>query len=253
MSLAAAALALILAGAARADEPPLGPPAVPGGPQALALAESALAPLRSAAAALDRYSYVLHKSEWKNGRQLPPETIAVTVRVKPREVTLRWTGGRKDGQLVTWASGREDGRLVATPAGWGGALSLRLDPRGPRAMRESRHPVSDTGVEAIVTVFGGTLELVRSRGYEVAFADLGELPVRQQRSRCVALELPKDRDPAVYARRAEICLDAVRHLPTRIRAWDVEDGALRLVEDYEYEQWRTLGRTDGPAAGHRSP
>lgn len=251
--LAAAALAAVLASAAPADEPAAPAPIPAGAARSLAEAEAALAPLRSAAATLERYTYVLHKSEWKNGRQLPPETIAVTVRVEPREVTLKWTGGRKDGQVVTWAAEQENGRLVATPAGWGGALRLRLDPRGARAMRESRHPVCDTGVGAIVSAFGGTLDLVRSRGYELAFADLGEQLVRGQPSRCVALELPKERDPALYARRAEICLDAARHLPTRIRAWDVENDAMRLVEDYEYEQWRALGPPDAPGTARPAP
>ncbi len=246
MCLAAAALAAVLASAVRADEPVPPAPIPAGAARSLAEAEAALAPLRTAAATLDRYAYVLHKSEWKNGRQLPPETIAVTVRVEPREVTLRWTGGRKDGQVVTWAAERENGRLVATPAGWGGALRLRLDPRGARAMRESRHPVSDTGVGAIVSVFDRTLALVRSRGYDLVVTDLGDQPVREQPSRCVALELPKERDPALYARRTEVCLDASRHLPTRIRSWDVENDAMRLVEDYEYEQWRTLGPSEAP-------
>jgi hypothetical protein len=204
MFLLAALIAVMLAGVVCADEPPIPQPVAPGAADALALAETALAPLQAAAATLDRYSYVLHKSEWKNGRQLSPETIAVTVRVKPRDVALRWTGELKSGQRVTWAADREGGRLVATPAGWGGRLSLRLDPRSGRAMRESRHPVCDTGLEAIVSVFGSTLALVRSRGYELTFADLGEQLVRQQPSRCVALELPKERDAALYAQRAEI-------------------------------------------------
>jgi hypothetical protein len=250
--LAAAVLVAAAAGVARGAETAAGAHAAAGAP-GLAAAEAALAPLRLAATALDRYSYVLHKSEWKSGRQLPPETMAATVRARPHEVTLRWTGGRKDGQVVTWAAEREQGRLVATPAGWGGVLSVRLDPRGARAMRESRHPVCDTGVEAIVSVFAGTLDRMRQRGRDLAFTDLGDQQVLGQRSRCVGLDLPKDDDPALYARSAEICLADTTHLPTRIRAWDVEDGALRLVEDYGYEQWRIVASSETPGGGRAHP
>jgi hypothetical protein len=208
--------------------------------------------LRGAADSLDRYAYVLTKSEWKSGRQLPTEEILVNVVERPREVHMRWIGRAKRGQEVDWSPKRDRGRITVRPAGMARFLTLRIDPLDGRATRESRHPVSDTGVASLLGIFERTLSRLRECGLSPVFFDLGPRDVRGQPSRCVRLELPKQDEPGLYAYQAEICLQQAAALPTSVRVWDVEDGAIRLVEHYQYSDWRIATSRDADDRGHAS-
>jgi hypothetical protein len=124
---------------------------------------------------------------------------------------------------------------------------IRLDPRGSLARRGNRHTVHRLGFVPLSSLFMADAkrmldDLDRLRP-EVA--DLGVRSVFGQPSQCYRAELKKSVEPALYAHRVEICFQQSTGLPVDLTVWDHEDGELRQVEHYRYENLKVdVGLTD---------
>ena len=69
--------------------------------------------------------------------------------------------------------------------------------------------------------------------WEADIVDEGPTTVRGEKVRCFLSTLPKEEDPTFYAKKVRACVGTTG-LPTSFRAWDTIDGALVLVEEYDY-------------------
>ncbi|MGD9854097.1 MAG: DUF1571 domain-containing protein [Planctomycetaceae bacterium] len=89
------------------------------------------------------YTARLFKQELIDGRLQDPETLGLKIRHEPFAVYLTW----ENGQKAAFMADRYDGRVVVRPAK---KLlfrrTVKLDPSGPLAMRQSRYAINETGM-----------------------------------------------------------------------------------------------------------
>lgn len=84
------------------------------------------------------------------------ETAELKVRHAPFSVYMKWHEGSDVGREILFVQGQNDGRMLVSP---GNVLpTVKLDPAGDLAMRESRHPCTEAGVLNLVDKILGYCE-----------------------------------------------------------------------------------------------
>jgi hypothetical protein len=140
-----------------------------------------------------------------------------------------------DGQRLLWLPGENDDKMRVDPGSFVPTVSLAPDSR--LATHGQRHTVRRMGLAPVAALFAKDAERI--------LADLDRLrptvtiagpqTIYGRPARCFDSTMRKDLEPALYGVRVEVCLDAERWLPLRLSTWDHEDGEVRLVESYGYE------------------
>ena len=187
--------------------------------------------MRSAAAAMRDGTYRLRREEWKDGRMLPVQELAVKYRRAPESIYLHWVGETYRGREVLW---RRDSDLLVNVSAF--VPNLTLAPQGTLAMRDSRHPIWMAGLPQIVDLILKASDLLGRRAdLQATYTDLGAQDVFGTPSRCYRIEMPYTASPeTLYAPLIQLCLGDGSGLPSRFTAWANEDGQLRQVEDYAF-------------------
>lgn len=205
--------------------------------------EEAIRSLREADAAYAEvrdYTAVLHKQERVDGVLHPPEAIRLKFR-KPFQVYLKWIDPGHAGREVLYVAGRNGNRLMAHEGGALGFIVLNLDPHGSLAMRNSRHPITDTGIGRMLEVVSGSMHRALAAG-ELEVSRVSPGTVFGRRTRQIEGRLPADPAKGYYAPRVVMDFDLNSKLPIQIAVYDAED---RLLEQYGYEDLQLdVGLTD---------
>jgi len=188
---------------------------------------------RQAKGLLDKtesYTAVFHKQERIKGALKPRETIELKFK-KPFMVYMRWMEGPGKGREVYYVPGWNDNRMLVREPALGGTVTLNLHPQSALAMRGSRHPITEVGLDRLVNLFEdyfrkgrGSSEFELRRGPKEILFDRWVLPVE--------MVFPKDRRNGSYCYRSIISFDLQKKIPIRVRNFDWDD---RLIEDYGYE------------------
>jgi len=108
-----------------------------------------VAEARSALDAMSNYEVSLHRQERINGQLLPEEDIVLAIRRNPKAVRLTWSEGPNQGREVLYRSDEPGGSMhvkMANPA----LPRMTLTPESPLVMRNSRHPVTEAGLDSII-------------------------------------------------------------------------------------------------------
>jgi hypothetical protein len=195
------------------------------------------------------YTCTLVKRERLQGQLEPEQVLTMKCRQQPFSVYLRWHEPRNlAGQEACYVAGRHNGMMRVHSAGLLGAVGfVSLDPRDPRAQKNSRHSITEAG-------FGNLIESC-ARAWE-ADRRLGKTQVRVAeyefaKRRCTRVELTRADSAGgqlpVY--RTVLYLDKETRLPVRVEAYDwprkggSPDG--ELIEVYSYVDLRfNVGLTD---------
>lgn len=190
--------------------------------------------MRSAADALREYTYTFQRQEWVDGKQQPQHLMSIKFR-KPMEIYIHWIGDTYKGRELLYKRGWNDGNMMVKP---GPMLpTLSLDPNGRIAKRGSRHGIEMIDLSNVAKlILSQTDRLEASATLSATFSDGGAQVINGEPSWCTSIGLPKDKDPALYAYRVDMCLSEASGLLTRLRSWDMDDGQLRQVADYEFRQ-----------------
>jgi hypothetical protein len=192
--------------------------------------------LREADGALARvesYTTVFHKQERVGGRLLPEETVFFRF-ARPFKVRLQWIKEPHKGRDVVYIDGENANRLRVREGGLLGLIPVNLDPRGDMAMRDSRHPITDSGLAVLLGLISSNLER-GAAAREVVTQDHGLETVYGRVARRFEGIFPKDAGKGYYCHRAELALDVERKVPLKLRIHDFGD---QLVESYTYEDLR---------------
>ncbi|NOY28443.1 MAG: DUF1571 domain-containing protein [Oligoflexia bacterium] len=216
-------LILVLSGAASAS---------PSASELSVEAQARFDRMRTATAALSSYTYTFRREEWADGKQQDPNLMAVKFR-RPMDIYMKWVGQVHKGRELLYRQGWNDGDMKVKP----GALlpTLNLDPAGRLAMHGSRHGVDLIDLSRVVGIITSqTDRIAANNALSATYTDLGPALVGAEAAHCLRADLPKDQDPGLYAVRIDICTSDQTGLLVRLRTWDVEDGQLRKVEDYEF-------------------
>jgi hypothetical protein len=226
---------------------------VPGDP--ITTLSAAIGRMQEASKQAKDATCIFHKQEYK-GKELPAEVIDLKVRASPASVYMKWREPETlAGREAIWRAGWNDDRLCAHAGSW--VVSLATD--SARAMGDSRHPITEAGFAFTISVLARDLEIARKDpACFRRLTDLGERRLYGAEGHCYELETDKARCTGLYGYRATFCVDGRTGLPSAVEVWDREDGQVRLVERYGYEQIRVnVGLTDrdfdpaNPAYGFR--
>jgi hypothetical protein len=191
--------------------------------------EAAIEAMKAAVQNLTDATFTFHKQEYVGGLQ-PAEIMNVKWRRK-QDVYLSWAKGNA-GREVIYREGWNDNKLKVKPSSWLPVLDLH--PKGRLAMHGQRHAITDLGLASTVRFFAEDLARVKANPdkFKPVIRVLGRQVVQGDVSTCFHAELPKDIEPAFYGKQVKICIADRTQLPTIVQVWNVEDGELRLVEDY---------------------
>lgn len=178
----------------------------------------------------ESYTAIFHKQERIKGWLKTKETVFLKFK-KPFKVHMKWIDGPGKGREVFYIEGWNKNRiLVREPGAWG-IVTLNLNPFGPIAMKGSRHPITEAGLEYLIKLFGDNVrrglkckELKYKSGKEEVLFGRKTLPVE--------VLFPKGPHNGYYCYRSFMNLDIENKIPIRVQVFDWED---KLVGDYGYE------------------
>ncbi len=194
--------------------------------------------MEAAAARLSDATYTFHSTEYISGK-VHEATFEVKYR-PPNTAYMAW----ESGQEVLWNPDRSD-KLHVDPGPF--LPVIRLDPNGRLAKRGNRHTIHRLGFVPIASLFAADAQrmLADLDQLRPTVDDLGVKSVFGRPAQCYRSVMNKEREPALYAHKVEICFDQATDLPVDLTVWDHEDGELRQIERYRYENLRVdVGLTD---------
>ena len=190
--------------------------------------EKRLQETEEALAKVDNYTAVFHRTERVNGKLVPEETTFLKFK-RPFKVYMKWINPCP-GQESLYVQGANHNKIRAHGAGFAKFVTVNLNPSGGLAMENSRHPITEAGLENLVKKLGSDLRKGLRAG-ELIANDHGEQTVYGRKTREFEGILPKD--PAKgYCYRCIVNLDVETKMPIKTRIFDWDD---QLVESYGYE------------------
>ena len=163
----------------------------------------------------------LVKEERIGGQLLPEQYISMRIRQQPFSVYLNWTGPKQfEGQEAIFVAGKYENKVRAKGTGLAGAFGfVSLDLDDPRAMKQNRHKITETGI--------GNLIETLTRRYE---AERQCPPGQVQRSyrdfmfqqkACAGMEtVHRLNNGQFYCYRSVVYFDKQTKLPVRFEAYD---------------------------------
>lgn len=183
-----------------------------------------------ALARIDNYTAVFHRLERVNGKLIPEETTLLKFK-RPFKIYMQWINPFK-GQESMYVESANNGKIRAHGTGFAGLITVNLDPSGSRAMENSRHSITEAGLELLVKRIGSNLRRGLSAG-EFSSKDRGEQTVYGRKTIEVEGVLPKDPSKGYYCYRCIVNLDLETMMPIKTQIFDWDD---QLVECYGYER-----------------
>ncbi len=112
------------------------------------------------------YEMVMLKQERIGGQLLPSEEIAVSYRVKPHSVILKWLKGQRRANIALFVEGENNNMILINPAGLAGRLVkvVERDPEGEDAKQSGRYSMREFGLKATMVRTLGGFERAKAKG-----------------------------------------------------------------------------------------
>jgi hypothetical protein len=229
--IAAAALSLALLA------PPAHPPQAAGAPPPAGIA-AAIDRAKAAWARVEDYTCDLHRQERHGDRLYRQKGVKVKFR-KPYSIYMKWTEGEVAGTEALYARGKNGGKMLAHAGGFLGFITLRMDPLDPRAMKQNRHPITESGLGDLLDMIARNHDR-SAMGGEGTWLSGGEDDLGGRKTDVFAASLPPGK--GYYAKGLILNFDRETGLPIRVAAYG-DDGA--LLEEYWFDGLRIdVGLTD---------
>jgi len=227
---------------------PTAEPGLAGRAEAIARARGLIAECRGRFAGVKDYTCTFRKRERLTcGQQPLLQVLAMKARVEPLSLYFKFRSP-KAGREAIYVAGRNGGRALVHDVGLVKILAgtLRLDPRGPMAMDDCRHPISDAGlghlIETIGTRWAAELEPGESRVEIDTDATTAGRPCTRIESKHTAHR------PEFLFHIVRVAIDRELGLPVHFEAYDwprQAGGPPELVEEYTFQNLRlNVGLTD---------
>ncbi len=181
-----------------------------------------LAIVEDASRRIDRvegYTATFKKTERMNGTLGPEQTLAMKVRQRPFAIYFKFLAP-KAGKEVVYAEGHHDNKVIAHNGDWTRRLVPRLaiDPHGPTALAENRHPITDAGLANLAR------KLVAFRKLDIEDADavtvLERIESPEGKPWLRSVHLHSHQNPARPFARVEVLYDPETLYPLQISSYD---------------------------------
>lgn len=182
---------------------------------------------------LGGYTAILEMQEEINGELRSTDTIGTKFRRQPFSVYMHWNGNDQEALFV---DGQNNNRMFVKPTR---ALMVirrvwNLEPGGAMAMRTSRYPITDSGVERltvrVVEFYKARVDQLKNLKCKVSSAKVGDRNVD-------VFELSFDDTSAnpLYCR-CRVSFDKATHLLIAVENfdWNADRSTMRLIEKYAY-------------------
>jgi hypothetical protein len=226
-------------------------------PQAPAPVERAGQLIAEAQASLARvhdYTGTLVRQERVGGELQPEQYIDFKLRQQPYSVCLNWTAPRHlAGQEAIFVMGKNNDEIRARGSGiLGIAGFVSLPTNDPRVMKNSRHPITDTGIGNLLKILSREFEAERRLPADQVKATFAEYAFQQRR--CTRMEVThRVFDAKLYCHRCVVYFDKENKLPVRVEVYDWpaagRDPKGQLLECYSYINLKlNVGLTDAAFA-----
>lgn len=194
---------------------------------------------------VDTYTTVFSKRERINGDLSSVQTIEMKVRHEPTfSVYMKWKNG-DTGRQVLFNEEYEDKKMVVKLGGLKGRLlpAIKLEPTSPRAMSESRYPVTEAGLLGMVKQIVACRQIDMKRGQGVTCVRLPNQAWDERDCYCFQYDYHSPEFNSTY-RKSIILIDTRYHIPLQIvnYTWATEADGLTpeqldeqtLIEDYSF-------------------
>ncbi len=186
------------------------------------------------------YQCTLTKRERIDGAMQEEQVATMKVRSQPFSVNVKFMAPRSvAGKEASYVAGKNNGMIKAKS---GGALGLvgyvTMDPRDPKALRGTRHSITEAGIGNLIE------RLVAAHAQEIKRAvQITVAEVEFHRRNCVRFDVIDPRSDCVNQHpRTLVYFDRETNLPIRYEAFDRRGD---LVECFSYTDLRfNVGLTD---------
>ncbi|MFQ5658438.1 MAG: DUF1571 domain-containing protein [Candidatus Methylomirabilales bacterium] len=186
--------------------------------------------MKAAYALVRDYTAIFKKHERVQGVLMDEEVIQLKFQ-KPFRVYLRWLNGPKKGREILYVDGENENRMqVYDPSGIQRLFTLLMDPRGKRALRESRFPITEVGIGRLIDEIANGVTHASLRG-ELRLIDHGG---GEEGGRLVwryELIFPDDPTKGYFSPKLLLAVDRELELPVRVV---LHDWTGNVVGDYTY-------------------
>ncbi|MFQ5658736.1 MAG: DUF1571 domain-containing protein [Candidatus Methylomirabilales bacterium] len=186
--------------------------------------------MKAAYARVRDYTAIFKKRERVQGVLLDEEVMQLKFQ-KPFRVYLRWLDGSKKGREILYVEGEnENSMLVHDSSGIQRLFTLLMDPRGKRALRESRFPITDVGIGRLIDQIADGVTHASLRG-ELQLIDHGGGEEGGRPVWRYELIFPEDPAKGYFFPKLLFAIDRELELPVRLV---LHDGDGTVVGDYTY-------------------
>lgn len=183
------------------------------------------------------YTCKFYKRERVGGVLSSHHVMDMKVRNEPHSVYLKFHQPNR-GREAIYVSGRNDGLVLAHDVGFTKLLAgtMRLDPRGSRAMEGNRHPITDAGIGKLIhTIKTRWTQELESSDALVLFDSRLKLGA----ANCLLVEAIHPRKSAdFYFHKVRLFINTDLGFPVRFEGYDWPKSpshAPELVEEYIYD------------------
>ena len=201
------------------DVPPTWPEGTLQGDAAKRLTLASVERSADRLARVPHYTATLRKQERLSGRLGPENRLSMKVRNRPFAIYLKFLAP-KAGKEVVYAEGHHDNKVIAHNGDWTRRLVPRLaiDPHGPTALAENRHPITDAGLANLAR------KLVAFRKLDIEDADavtvLERIESPEGKPWLRSVHLHSHQNPARPFARVEVLYDPETLYPLQISSYD---------------------------------
>jgi outer membrane lipoprotein-sorting protein len=199
----------------------------------------ALHEMQRAYTRVDHYTATFLTQERLNGTLGQEHWIELKFR-KPFQVYMRWITGPHEGRQALYPAGIDGNELWVRVRTLVGAVTVSLDPHGPRARKGSRHPITDVGIGRLMELL--VSDVHRGLREEVlTIEDAGPRTTFDRPTHRYILRFPNSQGANYYCMVAVVDVDREHLLPIYA---EIFDWSHRLIERYGYRDlWLNPGLT----------
>jgi hypothetical protein len=186
---------------------------------------------------VDDYSCDFYKRERVHGKLTELHVMDMKERVRPKSIYFKFRQPNR-GREAIYVDGKNEGLVVAHDVGFTKFLTgtMRLDPRGSRAMENNRHPITEAGIgELIDTIESRWTSELDPKHSIVNHVD--GMQVGPHASVSMIESIHPSRRPEFLFHKVRLYINDEHGLPIRFEAYDwpkTPDVTPELVEEYTY-------------------
>ena len=144
---------------------------------------------------------------------------------------MRWLEGPHEGREVLYVREKYNGKLIGHEGGFFGFLTLSLDPKGRRAMKGNRYPITEAGLAKVIARVLKDVEKGEAQGV-LQLSHQQSVEVFGRKSRMITIRLPDDPKRGFSAPKINLWIDLENGFPIKAEFFDWD---LQKVESYGYK------------------